>query len=96
MCCFLAVLVMIGPRAAILVWWLLQPVRWEAAFTSFFVPFLGFIFAPWTTMSYVLVAPGGVVFFDWVIIGLAVMIDIASYVSGPYSRRDQYGYGYSA
>ena len=75
MCCFFAVLVTLGPRFAILVWWLAQPARWEAAFSSFFWPFLGFIFAPWTTMS-------------WVALG--VFLDIASYGASEYGRRERY------
>ena len=30
MCCLIAALFMFGPRAAILVWWLIEPVRWSA------------------------------------------------------------------
>jgi hypothetical protein len=91
MCCFFAALLMFGPRLAILVWWVMDPVRWEAAFSSFFWPLLGFIFLPWTTLMYVVVAPGGVVGFDWIIIGLGVLADIASYSSSEYERRERYG-----
>ena len=59
-----------------------EPLRWSATFDSFLLPFLGFLLAPWTTLMYVLVAPGGVTGFDWVWIGLAVVIDLASYGSG--------------
>jgi len=90
MCCFFAALVTLGPRFAILVWWLAQPARWEAAFSSFFWPFLGFIFAPWTTMSWVAVAPGGVTGFDFVIVALGVFLDIASYGASEYGRRERY------
>ena len=64
MCCFFTALVLFGPRLAILVWWLLQPLRWQAAFETWFWPFLGFIFVPWTTLMYVMVASGGIVGFD--------------------------------
>jgi hypothetical protein len=43
MCCFLTSMVLLGPRAAILVWWLLQHARCELAFNSLFWPLLGFI-----------------------------------------------------
>jgi len=89
-CCFFASLMVFGPRFAILVWWLLDPIRWQATFSSFFIPLLGFLFLPWTTLSYVAVAPGGVVFFDWIIIGLGLVIDIASYSSSEYGRRQRY------
>ena len=57
--------------------WIAQPGRWDAAFSSALWPILGFIIAPWTTMMYVGVAPGGVTL-DWLWIGLAVAVDIAS------------------
>lgn len=88
MCCFFTTLVLIGPRAAILVWWLVEPARWESAFNSFFVALLGFIFLPWTTLMYVGVAPtGDVVGFDWVWLGLALVLDIAMYSGGAYGNR---------
>ena len=55
MCCFFTTLLLLGPRAGILIWWLVNPVRWQATFPSFIWPLLGFIFVPWTTLMYVLV-----------------------------------------
>ena len=87
MCCFLTSMVLLGPRAAIIVWWLLQPARWDLAFNSFFWPLLGFIFAPWTTLMYVAVFQGGVKGFDWVWMALAIMADVASWTSGAWTNR---------
>jgi len=89
MCCFFTTLVFLGPRAAILIWWLVNPVRWQATFSSFIWPLLGFLFVPWATLMYVLVAPGGVVGFDWVWLGLAVLADIGMYAGGGYGNRDR-------
>ncbi len=89
MCCFFTTLLLLGPRAAILIWWLINPVRWQATFDTFIWPLLGFIFLPWTTLMYVLVAPGGVIGFDWVWIALAVVADIGMYVGGGYGNRDR-------
>jgi hypothetical protein len=87
MCLFL-ILLLFGPRSVIVIWWLLQPVRWEAVFGSFIVPFLGFLFLPWTTLMYVIVAPGGLIGLDLLWMGLAVLADIASYAGGGvYGRR---------
>jgi hypothetical protein len=94
MCCLFTTLVLFGPRLVILLWWLMQPLRWQAAFESFIWPFLGFLFLPWTTLMYVIVAPGGVTGFDWVWIGLMLLADIASYTGGAYGNRDRLpGYG---
>lgn len=89
MCCFFTTLVFLGPRAASLIWWLVNPVRWQATFSSFIWPLLGFLFVPWTTLMYVLVAPGGVVGFDWLWLGLAVLADIGMYAGGGYGNRDR-------
>ena len=74
MCCFFTILVVLGPRVAGALWWLVQPVRWQAAFNnSWLWPVLGLIFLPWLTLMYVIVAPGGIVGFDWVWLGLALV-----------------------
>jgi hypothetical protein len=89
MCCFFTALVLLGPRAAILIWWFIQPVRWSAAFDSFIVPFLGLLFLPWTTLIYVVVQPGGVEGFDIFWIGLGVAVDIVQWVGGAWGNRTQ-------
>ncbi len=86
MCCLLATLLLIGPRAGILVWWLVDTDRWLAAFQGWLIPLLGFIFAPWTTLGYVLVFPVAGVF-DYVILGLAILLDLSSWFGGFRNRR---------
>lgn len=87
MCCLFTTLVMAGPRAAIVIWWLLQPVRWSAAFDTFIWPMLGFLFFPFTTLMYVLVAPGGIDGFDPVWLVIAVVLDVLSWTGGAYGNR---------
>ena len=87
MCCLVAIVAFIGPRVGILVWWLTDRARWEIALNHFFWGLLGFLFVPWTTLAYVLVAPGGVNGFDWFWIVLGVLIDISNYTGGEASRR---------
>jgi len=40
---------------------------------------------------YVIVAPGGLLGFDWLWIALAVVADIASYGGGAFGNRDRIG-----
>ena len=88
MCCLITVLMLAGPRAAILVWWLIDQARWESAFQSFVWPLLGFLFLPWTTLMFVLVAPdGALVGFDWIWLGLGLLVDLSAYGSSRYGRR---------
>jgi hypothetical protein len=91
MCCFWTVLIFIGPRAAILVWWLVQPARWQLAFgNNFLLPLLGFLFLPWLTLAYVLVAPGGIVGLDWLILGLGLLIDLGQWSGSGYRHRGRF------
>lgn len=86
--CLLLTLLFFGPRAAIVIYWLGWPARWEAAFDTFIVPFIGFVVLPWTTLMYVLIAPGGVEGFDYVLLALSGLIDVSSLVGGGgYSAR---------
>ncbi len=91
MCCFVTTLFLLGPRFATLVWWLINPVRFNLAFSSFIWPLLGLIFLPWTTLMYLIVwSPlTGIYGFDWVWLGLAVVADIASYGGGAYGNRER-------
>ena len=88
MCCLFVILLFFGPRSVIVLWWLFEPARWDFTFNSFLLPFIGFLFLPWTTLMYVLVAPGGLVGLDYLWIGIALIADIASYTGGGvYNRR---------
>jgi hypothetical protein len=89
MCCFITALLLAGPRAAILVWWLLFPVRFNVAFSTILWPILGVLFAPWTTLMYLAIWPGGVVGFDWFWIGLGILFDIGMYAGGGFGNRDR-------
>jgi hypothetical protein len=89
MCCAIAVLFALGPRAAILVWWLFDQLRWAAAFDTFIWPFLGFLLAPWTTLMYVAVFPAGITGFDYLFLGLGIVFDVFSWFGGGYTNRDR-------
>ena len=85
--CFFLVTVFLGPRAAIVFWWLIAPGRWDSAFDTFILPVLGFIFLPWTTLTFVAVAPNGVVSGDdWVWLGLGFFLDLLTSGFGYRSR----------
>ena len=92
MCCFLTALLIAGPRLAILVWWIYNPVYIDALFQSWIWPLLGWLFLPWTTLMYMTVAGGGIIGFDWIILGIGVFADMASYFGG-YSERRRAPYG---
>jgi hypothetical protein len=88
MCCFFTALMVFGPRLGFLVYWILVPARVTLAFADFNLPWLvgiaGLLFAPWTILMYVVFFPlNG---FDWVMVGLGIAADVASYLSA-YNKR---------
>ena len=92
MCCFISTLWLLGPRFAFLIYWLIPygRVKIDAAFSTFFWPFLGLIFLPWTTLMYVILAPNGIVgIWEWLFLILGVVFDIASYTGGGYGNKDR-------
>jgi hypothetical protein len=92
MCCTLTALLFVGPRLAILVWYLFTPAYVNSAFDSFIWGFLGFLFLPWTTLMYIAIYPGGIIGFDWILLGLGIFADMASYFGG-YRERERVPYG---
>lgn len=100
-CCLILVLLAGAPRVAFLLWWFFDPARIAATFQSPFFgsagalvpywvwPLAGFIFLPWTTVAYIFVAPGGLTTVDWIILVIALLIDLGSHGGGgaEYRRR---------
>ena len=88
MCCFLTSLVLVGPRLAFLVLLLFPYGQAKAslAFNTLFWPLLGWVFLPWTTLMYVIAFP--VVGFNWLLVGMGLLADIATYAAAAYRRQD--------
>ena len=95
MCCFFTILVLLGPRVASVIWWIINPVRWVgdtpiSAFNSIIWPILGIIVLPWTTLMYVILFPiAG--FWDWLFLILAIFVDISTHGGGFFGNRDRIG-----
>jgi hypothetical protein len=90
MCCAIALLGVLGPRALIVFWWLVDPARWSATFNDqVLLPALGFLFLPWTTVMYVLFwAVGGLPPIGWLFVGLGVVLDLGTYGGGAFGNKD--------
>jgi len=91
MCCFLTILMFLGPRFATIVWYIAEPTRFALAFNGFLLPCLGFVFLPWTLLMYLAIwVPGvGVQGFGWVLLGLSFLVDIGTYAGGGYGNRNR-------
>jgi hypothetical protein len=94
MCCAFLTLAILGPRFFGVIWWIINPLRWETSFQEiasgdlwWIWAVLGIVFLPWTTIMYVIVAPGGIHNWDWLWLGLMLVGDIASYAGGAGRKR---------
>jgi hypothetical protein len=103
MCCISSIFLVFGSRLAILVWWLLEPLRFIHAFETSSLPFnlgipawmwtvAGALLLPWTTLAYIYVSPGGIAGTKWLILGIGLLIDLASHGSGYHHRHRIPGY----
>ena len=92
----LTALVSGGSRIILLMFWIARPVQWNAAFSTFIFPCLGFLFLPFTTLVYVWLVQGvgGIQGLDWLWLFLAVLIDIFSAGSAAYANRNRIPAGY--
>ena len=81
-----------GPRAALVIWWLINPNRFSDAFSEWIIPVLGILFLPWTTLTYVIVYSSfnGVNGFEWLFLALGFFADLASYGSSARRRGTAY------
>jgi hypothetical protein len=79
-CCFVGLLAILGPRIALAAVWIFGN-RVELAFDSWWVPLLGLIFLPWTTLVYALVwQPGGLDNVEILLVVGAVALDVITYM----------------
>ena len=86
--CFAALLALIGPRVALIGVAIFSNVL-SRAFDSWFLPLIGFIILPWTTLAYAIMWDIGtheVTGFEWFIVVLAFLADLASYAGGRDAR----------
>lgn len=86
-CCLFALILAGAPRLALIFYWFLDTTVFSLYFDQWFIPVLGFFLLPWTTLMYVIVAPGGVNGFDYALIFLGVILDLGSYGGGGGSAR---------
>jgi hypothetical protein len=78
-------------RIMLLMYWISRPAMMNAAFSTFILPCLGFLFLPFTTLMYVwlIQGVGGIQGLDWLWLGLAAFSDIASIASAGYANRNR-------
>jgi len=83
-------------RIMLLFAWIARPVLMDAAFGSFIIPCLGFLFLPFTTLMYVFLKQGvgTIQGLDWLWLFLAVILDLASVAGAGAANRNRIPAGY--
>jgi hypothetical protein len=83
-------------RIVLLFAWIARPAMMNAAFSTFILPCLGFMFLPFTTLMYVLLIQGvgTIQGLDWLWLILAVVLDIASVGAAGATNRNRIPAGY--
>jgi hypothetical protein len=82
--CLIALLALISPRLALFFVFLFSNML-DRAFDSWLLPLLGFFVLPWTTLAYTVMWDTGtrtVDGFEWFIVILAFLADLASSAGG--------------
>ena len=82
--CLIALLALISPRLALFFVFLFSNMI-DRAFDGWLLPLLGFFLLPWTTLAYTVMWDTGtrtVDGFEWFVVVLAFLADLASYAGG--------------
>ncbi len=75
----------------ILAW--LFSARWDMVWNGWFLPLLGIIVAPYTTIMYMLVwSPAGIAGWDWMWVFLGVLLDLMKWGQVAQNRNRIPGY----
>ena len=99
MCCITTIVLVLVSRIGILLLWLSNQNIFTLAFKNWVIPgitlpvwiwpLLGFIFLPWTTLAYLFLFPDGIVGAEWIVLGVALLVDLAGH-GGSYRHRNRF------
>ncbi|MGH9118898.1 MAG: hypothetical protein ACRD0A_13755 [Acidimicrobiales bacterium] len=88
--CLILLLGAFTPRLALAIIALVNDEISESFDGGILLPFLGFLFLPYTTLTYVLLHwwGGDVTGIEWFFVGFAFLVDVSSYFGGWRKRAD--------
>lgn len=90
--CLLSIFIVFAPRVMLILAWIFSD-RWDIVWNGWFLPLLGIIVAPYTTIMYMLVwSPTGIAGWDWMWIILGVMLDVMKWAQVAQNRNQIPGY----
>jgi hypothetical protein len=88
MCCVLALLAFVGPRVVLFLLFLFTNYL-QRAFDTFLLPFIGFLFLPWTTIAWAIAQNefGGANGIGLLVMVLGFLADVGVLGGGARGRR---------
>ncbi len=88
--CLVVLVALVSPRLALFLTWLFSD-RLSIAFDGWFLPFLGFLFLPWTTLvwTFAYQPVKGVTGIGWLFVVFAFLVDLGAVGSAGRARRDR-------
>ena len=95
MCCLGALGGTLGPRIALIVWWIVDSSLIHKVFSTDFWPVVGIIFAPWTTLLYTIAwrvgtPHGHFAFWGYLLIVVGILLDLSSHGGGFWRNRRRF------
>ena len=91
--CLLAFGLAVAPRFFLVLAWIFSarwPIVWQG---EFLIPLLGIVFAPYTTIMYMLVwTSRGMEGWDWLWILMGIFLDVTAYARSAEKRKEVPGY----
>jgi hypothetical protein len=87
--CLFVVFAAFFPRVFSVLLWIARPQYFDAVFGGAWLwPVLGILFLPFTTLMYLLMwTPAGLTGWDWLWLGIAVLLDLSHWTSSGYTNR---------
>jgi len=89
--CFLVLFALISPRLGLIYLWLTGDLL-SRSMDSWVLPLIGFFVLPWTTLAWAVMWDAGtnrVTGFEWFLVGLAFVLDLASLGGGSRARSER-------
>ena len=92
MCCITTILILLGPRIAIFIWWLINPGLFSSAFNLWIWPLLFGLFAPFSMIGFLIswYLYKGITGFGWVFLIIGIALDISTHTGAGYHHRDRF------
>ena len=89
MCCVSTIFILLGPRVAIFIWWLINPGLFSSAFNLWIWPLLFGLFAPFSMIGFLISWSlyKGISGLGCVFLIIGIVLDISTHTGAGYRHR---------